>query len=260
MECLIAIAKWIGEFLNSNFTAALGGAFFGALAAKKIARDQKYQDEVGKEVRAINSALAICSLTTRQLFYLKKLRTKKIIEEYRRQRDLWIKTQNKAEVGKVELKVLANMFFPLETLKKEIEEKIFLEEKTYIRLLHLEETLRGLDVCFSKRNETIERMLEKLSEGVDIYPLYFGTKDEKNRIDQTYLGVMEGLEMRIDNGMYYAKKICEDLKKHGDETLKKIIEEFPKMKKTLKINEIDFSYLEMEIFPQEPRNTIKPQK
>ena len=81
---LVELFQWqnISAILNSNFTAALAGAFAGAMAAQRIGDRSKQRDILLREIRSTNAAIVVSLTICNAGLALKKQFIKDIHETY----------------------------------------------------------------------------------------------------------------------------------------------------------------------------------
>lgn len=81
-DIALEILQKAAAFLNSNFTAALAGAFGGALAAQRIGDRSKQRDALLQEIRSTNAAIMVTFTICNTGIVFKKQHVKDIYETY----------------------------------------------------------------------------------------------------------------------------------------------------------------------------------
>ncbi|MGH8730204.1 MAG: hypothetical protein ACREVF_00660 [Burkholderiales bacterium] len=94
------------NFANSAFiTALLGslaGAFAGAAAAQRIAERSKHREELLREIRNTNAAIALAFGVCNTLLALKKQHVKSLKESYDAQKAALLEFQRKRKAGEIQ--------------------------------------------------------------------------------------------------------------------------------------------------------------
>jgi len=224
--------KNIAAFLNSNFTAALAGAFAGALAAQKISDRAKQRSELLQEIRGTNAAIAVCFTICNTGLSLKKQFIKDIYETYTAKKSELEEFQKRRAAGQqapdlpfefqADFRTLNMPLVPTDILRKQIYESISVGNRPLGLVAAISGAIDSLDDTIQKRNTLIERFRELGPEGDAQLPaFYFGLPYGLGHVSTEYSDSIESLNNLTNDIIFFSELLIKDLMEHGDSILKK---------------------------------------
>lgn len=212
------------EFINSNFTTALAGAFAGAYGATVIAAriEQKQQTltEIQKTIATINTTLNIfnsfCSIKNQ---FIKDLRENYDVQLYEchQHRRLVEAGEIPAQpfIYQADLLELTPIQTPIETLKNLSLGQISINTRAVTFLLTLSQSIDNYNKSLEFRNKIIYKCRGLEGNQSQIAKIYFGLPNEDGSIDKSYPDTIEGLYKLTDDCIFFSKTLCENLTTHG---------------------------------------------
>jgi hypothetical protein len=201
---------------NSNFWAALAGAFAGAVAASKFAARQERRDQLVRTINETNAAISI-SLSACEAYLAHKTR---LIDPLTRTYQNDIASYNQPEsseqtnsphitlnriesnVGVVQCEALQALIFKIPSSTDII--------RLVAILAHSNSTLNG---DLTERNDLIHAM--RLTNEDDRKALYFGVARKNGFADKTYPHLVNSLSELTDDCIFFSWLICELLHTEG---------------------------------------------
>ena len=201
---------------NSNFWAALAGAFAGAVAASKFAARQERRDDLVRTINQTNAAISI-SYSACEAYLAHKTR---LIEPLKRvyQDDIAAYNQprssdhvnsphitlNRIEsnVGVVQCGALQELIFKIPSSTDII--------RLVAILAHSNSILNG-DLI--ERNDLIHAM--RMTDEDDRTALYFGVARKNGFADKTYPHLVDSLSELTDDCIFFSWLVCELLHAEG---------------------------------------------
>lgn len=244
--------RWenIASFLNSNFTAALAGAFAGALAAQKIGDRAKQREELLREIRNINAAISISFAITNTGLSLKKQYIKDIYDTF---------TAKKTELEKIlrqraanpqepppifefraDFRSLQMPLVPIDVLRTQVYEGISVTSRPLSLVATLSGVLADLEKTIQARNLFIERFRSLGPGGEAQLPsLYFGLPYGGGHVNTEHSDLIENLSRLTDDVIFFSELLIKDLMEHGAH----ILDQYKKLGKVKKekISSVDFT-------------------
>lgn len=253
---LTSIVCWeaIKSFANSAFVTsllgALAGAFAGATAAQRIAELSKHREELLREMRNTNAAIALAFGVCNTFLSLKKQHVKSLKENYDVQKASLLEFNRKRKTGEIQrdvafkfqadLQTLQPQALPMDTLRIVVFERLSIVGRPLNLVVTLTQTAQCLEESLAKRNTLIEGYkTEFAKDSQGLAPLYFGLPYGEGHIDLGYPGTIDAIYSQTDDGIFFSNLLCKDLHDHGerlsDEFKKKFKDDPPR------ISEVDFT-------------------
>ncbi len=218
------------NFANSAFTTALigslAGAFAGAYAAQRIVERGKRREELLREIRNTNAAIAIAFGICNSLLSLKKQYVKELKIKYDTDRaaaQAFYERFIKGEVPeeelfsfKADLQTLQLTSLPTDILQEVIFERLSLVGRPLNLVMTLAQTARCLDGSIEKRNTLIEKYKTESAEKNPKFPkLYFGLPYSEGHVNLDYPSSVEAIANQTNDGIFFSNLLCKDLSEHG---------------------------------------------
>lgn len=264
---LTHIVCWetIKSFSNSAFVTsllgALAGAFAGATAAQRIAERSKHREELLREMRNVNAAIALAFGICNTLLALKKQHVKSLKETYDVQKAALLEFERQRNAGEIQrdkvfklksdLQTLNPQSFPMDTLRMVVFERLSIIGRPLNLVVTLSQTVQNLEESLSKRNSLIESYKTVLANDTQhISTLYLGLPYGEGHINLDYPGTIDAIYSQTDDGIFFSNLLCKDLHAHGN----RLADEFKKKFKDNPpcISEVDFTAVStIELMPDE---------
>jgi hypothetical protein len=241
------------NFINSTFITsligALAGAYFGATAAQRIAERSKYREELLREMRNTNAAIALAFEVSDALLALKKQHVKSLKEIYDAKKADLIEFMRKRDAGeisqdlvfdfKADLETLQPQVLPMDTLRAVVFERLSIVGRALNLVVTLNQTVESLAESLAKRNSLIESYkVEVAKDKQRLVPLYFGLPFEEGLVNREYPDMISAIYSQTDAGIFFGSLLCKDLHEHGQQlsnAFKKKFKNDPH-----RIHEVDF--------------------
>lgn len=238
-------ASWTAnkEFLNSNFSTsilgALAGAFFGAWGAQKISERSKRKDDLAKEIRNTNAAIALAFASTSTFIALMRQHVKPLKDRFDNKFIEYACLQTRIRVFRLpqqkpfelqfDFRSLTEVTPPLDTLKSQIFEKISLVGRPLILISVLQQSADGLVSCIRDRNSLLANYRARLARGnPELVYDYFGLPKPDGGTDQVYFDLLNAIYSQTEDGIFFSNLLAKDLIAHGDRIAAQYREEFGK--------------------------------
>ena len=222
------------DFLNSHFFTAIAGAcagaFAGAYGAQRIVARGNEREELLAEIRNTNAATVVALGICNTFLSIKKQHVKRLKETFDKQRADYLARAHKYRMGELppgdtappllfdlQVLVLPPFDLPLDTLRYQIFEKISISNRRALMLVtSLTETVHGLNTSITNRNRLIASYHTADVSLDDLLPLYFGLPQPSTHvINKTYPDLIDAIYKQTNDGIFYAKLICDDLFAHN---------------------------------------------
>lgn len=231
---LHGIISSIGGILESNFTTALVGAFFGAYGGQLIVEKSKNKEELIKEMRNTNAAIMLAFDICNAYMAQRRQHIDSLKAAYDHQRNELLAGNLKSKFI-IDGQTLTPMMMPTDALQTQIFEKVSLNGRPLSLTIALLRAINSLNDSLSTRNRLIEAYKQMASgQSGLVTKLYFGLPDDKGHIDISYPNTIDAIYQETKDCIFYSWLLCEDLVGHGKELLKK----HPKL--LLQVNEVGF--------------------
>ena len=248
---VLELFSWqnISAFFNSNFTAALAGAFAGAIAAQRIGDRAKQRDILLQEIRTINAAITISFTVCNAGISLKKQYIKDMYEKYIAKKSDLEEFLKKRETGEIprnqpfefqaDFRSLQMPQVPIETLRAQVYENISVTGRPLALVGALSGAIDSLADTINKRNALIEQFRALGAAGEAQLPaFYFGLPYGPGHVSTEYLDTVESMYTLTDDVIFFSELLGKDLMEHGNNILNQY-RKIAKVKKE-KISELDF--------------------
>lgn len=242
------------NFANSAFAlsllGSLTGAFAGAAAAQRIAECSKYREELLREIRNTNAAIALAFGVCNSLLALKKQHVKNLKECYDAQRVAALEFTRKHKAGEIQrdvafefqadLQTLQVQSLPMDTLQAVVFERLSIIGRPLSLVVTLAQTVHSLEESLAKRNTLIEGYKTEFAEDTQRFaPLYFGLPYDEGHVNLDYPGTIDAIYSQTDDGIFFGNLLCKDLHEHGKQLSDSFKRKFKK--DSPRVNEVDFA-------------------
>ena len=233
-----SVYQYIKDLGGSNFFTACAGAYAGAYGAQVIAERSKSKDELMKEIRNTNAALAVSftiynTLLSMKIQHVKALKEthdaqKAAILEHAKLRKLEKIPANIGLEYKTDFQTLSLPHLPVEILQKQLFEKLSLKGRALNLTTTLAQTISSLDLSLEKRNRLIEMYKSSDLSQDALRTLYFGFPYGEGHVNQDYPAAVNAIYSQTDDGIFFSQLLCKDLVKHGEQLIKQFNRKFRK--------------------------------
>lgn len=244
---LQAAWDYITVFLNSNFTAALGGAFAGAMAAHSIANRSKLHATFQQEIRSTNAAIMVAFTICNAGLTLKKQLVKGIHDRYSAQRaELQLFKQRRA-LGEttgafkldLDLRTVQMPILPIDVMRTLMYEKTSTRERPLAAMAALAGSAGTLSEVLIKRTELIDRFRSIGDTHPDRVAMYLGEPYGIGHVSEEFPDLVDAMQSLTDDVIFFSNLLIEDLTTHGE----KVLADYKKANKKTeeRISKIDLS-------------------
>ena len=239
--------KPIWDFLNTNFSAALFGAFAGAYGAFIFAKWQRQHEEIRKEIQATNAAIMLSHDIANAYFSFKKQFVLKLKKDFDFGKDSFLETKKHAVTSRerepfgyfwianklngtqikastplildivFDLNTLSTFFVPTEILQDYVFQKITLNGKPLHLATTLMRTVESLSSSLDQRSKLIEQFSNSAST-TDVAAKahwYYGLPDGSGVVNTRFSDNLEAIFETTDDCIQYSQMLGEELRKHG---------------------------------------------
>lgn len=248
---VLELFRWqnISAFLNSNFTAALAGAFAGAMAAQRIGDRAKQRDMLLQEIRSTNAAIIVSFTVCNAGIALKKQFVKDIyetymarkadIEEFNRRRAAGQLPANQPFEFQADFRTLQMPQVPIDILRSQVYESISVTGRPLALVGALSGAVDSLADIIRKRNTLIQqfRALGAADEA-QLAAFYFGLPYGPGHVSTEFSDTVEALYALTDDVIFFSELLGKDLMEHGNGILSQY-RKVAKVKKE-KISTVDY--------------------
>lgn len=244
-----AIKNFTNSVFITSLLGALAGAFAGAAAAQRIAERSKHREELLREMRNTNAAIALAFGVCNTLLALKKQHVKSLKESYDAQKATLLEFQRKRKEGEIsqdlpfefraDMQTLQPQALPMDTLRAVVFERLSIVGRPLNIVVTLTQTVESLAESLTKRNSLIEGYkVEFAKDTQPLVPLYFGLPFGGGHVNLDYPGTINAIYSQTDDGIFFGNLLCKDLREHG----KQLSDVFKKKFKNdpPRISEVDF--------------------
>lgn len=237
----MGILNWIsgGDQFASLITASLG-AFAGAAAAYTLERRSRRKEALVDDVRNINAAI----MTAFNILCAHIRLKKQHVDELKRNYDSFYAAIRNAEQQQttfsepMDCHTIDPMHMPLDILRQQVFEKISGSGEVQAWMIHLNESVVGLQSSLEQRNEWLKaRRHYALNQEHEIENYhrfvreYAGLPLNGRMIDHSYGNLIEAIYSQNKDCIWFARTLLDELMRHGNSLIEK--------KKTkLRINEV----------------------
>jgi hypothetical protein len=250
----------LAAFLNSNFTAALAGAFAGAMAAQAIANRAKEREALRQEIRSTNAAIMVALTICNAGLALKKQLVMEICERYaakRKELEAFQTLRARGEpVGvfkvQADLRTVQMPIVPVDVLRTQMYEKISATGRPLALMAALAGSVGALSDVLQKRTELIERFRALGDDHPDLLALYLGQPYGPGHVSEEFPDTVEAMHRLTDDVIFFSQLLATDLIAHGNQAL----DQYKKIAKAKgeKISSVDFTEAHQNGLMPDPAN------
>jgi hypothetical protein len=231
---ILAVAgDWLVWLLNSNFLAALAGAFAGAVAADRIATRKTKQNELSNAVRDTNSAITLAGMIANTALALKGQHVLETHEDFVHEEVRFHEVQRRDQAGlpvaegefvlKADLAELPELLVPIDGLSGLVFKDLKLDGRPVGLMLALQNAVNDLNLTVRKRNQLCDQF--RAVPNAARLPLYLGLPMPGGR-DETFPHSVFHIYQLTNNVAFFAAKLCSDLTEHGERVGKRYAKAF----------------------------------
>ncbi|UEM06242.1 hypothetical protein JL101_012660 [Skermanella rosea] len=230
-----AMMEVIKDFFNSTFFTSIAGAFAGAYGAQVIAERVKYRAELINQIRSVNTAIMISFGICNSLISLKKQHVKVMRDTFNTQKIEILEHYQNVRSGKIppdtelqynaDYQTLSLPNLPVNILQSTILEKVSINGRPISLVSVLAQTINDLGLSLEFRNKIIEhRKANELSHSEQV-AVYFGFPFN-GKINAEYSTSIEAIYNQTEDGIWFSRKLCQDLEDYGNTVLRKFEKNF----------------------------------
>ncbi|HVZ03156.1 hypothetical protein [Hyphomicrobium sp.] len=230
------IAFWwdkLVSLLNSNFMAALAGAFAGAVVADRIATRKSKGAEISDALRNTNSAIALSGLISNQALVMKGQHVLDLHKDFALEEVRFEETMRRLQAGealgpeerviKTNLAELPELYVPIDELTALVFGKVKAGARAIGLLIAVQNALRDLNLSIQRRNQLCSKF--RMTPPEDRVALYLGLPVEGGR-DETYPQTISHIYQTTNDLAFFAMQLASELQEHGKKLAKRYAQTF----------------------------------
>jgi len=227
VEIISQIWDWLAWLINSNFVAALAGAFAGAYAANRIAIKKERHTDLKNRIRDTNSAITVAALVSNKALALKGQYVLDLHKDFTHDLATFNEARDRHERNDPDaperidfvfgLSELPTLHSPTETLFTLVFDKVRIDGRPLGLMLAIQEAHESLNLSINTRNQLC-REFRPLTEQERI-ARYFGAPS-RDGIDEKYPDSVFNIYQSANDLAFFSATLCADLQKHGKELVK----------------------------------------
>src|SRR5262245_6418430 len=205
-----ALLSSLWGVFNSNFWAALAGAFAGAVEASRFAARQEMRDDLERKINEINAAISIAYSACEAYITHKEGLIDRLANAYRSEMTTYSEAKPAQQTGARDISLSLMESTVLVVQCSALQELVFKipSAAVIIRLVSiLAHRNSVLNSCMSQRNELIRTM--NLMDQSDRLALYFGLARKDGFVDKTYPYLINAMCELSGDCIFFSWLICE---------------------------------------------------
>lgn len=212
----VAVRGW--DLINSQFGAAMTGAFAGAMAAHKIAIGSKRRDELAQQMREINVAATLAYTCANSALGSKSQHVVPLVTKFREQHEAFAKVLAAKRAGEpippvfrlaLDFTNFPPISVPVEPLREALLNRILVGGIALAAASELERAVSGLRDLIDRREKKCQ-LLRNLA-GEELACVYFGEQTPSGHVDHEYADSIAGIASYTNDIIYFAALLCEEL-------------------------------------------------
>ena len=226
--------QWTAQIVSSHFfesgLVALLGAFFGAKIAQGTAARNKFRDDLTKEIRDTNAAIALSSAICNSVLNLKRQHLLSRKTSFDKQKTDFLDFERKRATGeaqgnkpyelRVDFRFLPVLKMPTDKLQAHVLDRLSVIGRPLNLAVQIAEASVALNDATEDLNDQIKGFqAEKGPRDQTFLALYFGLPSGNGEVDEIYATTLSAMALQSDCLIYFTDLLCSDLKEHGDELL-----------------------------------------
>jgi hypothetical protein len=232
-ETIKPMITTIANLLNSGFGAALAGAFFGAMAASRIANRRETKSRLRDQLVVCNGAAALSSAIFGNSIGFKEQISKPLVSQYKCDYERYVEYLKRVNSGMIKgdpFKVQYN-FGSISLFHHNTEDLVSLivlqsgaENKALMAATNLLQVLHLLDAAIKNRELEAARLI-KIKDTTDkeeFAHIYFGIPLNTGDHDTRMSDAVKTIGIQLDGTIFYSKFLAEKLSKNALELASKI--------------------------------------
>ena len=222
-ENLSALSKLaLTSNVLTSLMSSLAGAFAGAWTAKRIAESSKLREELLKEIRNTNAAVAMLYGIANAHLGMKRQHIKRLRDTYDEERknlNLFLDAKKAGRVPpqqvyefQADMMTLKPTYSPMEKIQELIFDKISSQGAVLFTAPTLFAAYQSLNESLIERNEIITEW--KTHPPKDLVAVYFGLPQGRT-VDVRYQNIVDAIYLQTDDVIAFSKMIADELIKHA---------------------------------------------
>lgn len=239
---------------NSQFSTAvvgsLAGAFAGAYAAQRIAVRAKVRDEIVREVRSMNAAIALSAGVASSAFNLKSQHVGGIYATYIAEKERFQTWAAKRATGEIQgtvrfelrldLRTTPALSTPIDALSPLVYGSISTIGRPLNLCAALVAAVQNLNIAVAQRSRLVETFKTgQVPAGADLVSFYLGVPYGGGHVNQEFGDYLAGMASYLDDIIFFSTQLCADLTEYGEELLERHRRDFKRG--ALSVSRTDFS-------------------
>jgi hypothetical protein len=213
------------EYLDSNFAAALFGAFLGAGAAQFFAARSERKRELQKEIRSTDAAIALAFNVVLRSIALKEQSVRETWGLYELRRNALITTHALLRSGvpppgneilvELDLKRIDPLSLPVERLEAVVLNEISARGRIPQLAITIGQCLASMNQSIELRNSLVDTFKTAGGSESERIARYFSLPYNQRAFDTSFRDALRAIQRQNDDCIWFALKLCRDLEKHA---------------------------------------------
>ena len=257
------LSSYMGTALNSNFSIAATGSFFGAVGGYVLVLITNRRAEILSKIDRTKVAIALThslfnvayGLNKQHLysFYKEYIDSKKKFEEFIEEKNGNV-INNSTDVVRIPFNcaTISMPYIDFEFLNSHLLRETGFSGRAFILATELISSLHTLERNFKCRHETLNEIIEIFTKNnfnnTDKAFLYYGieiTRETDNFSYTKYLDVMKCIKNSVESCIWFSKELTLELIENAEKEAKKIYIKRPK------IGSVDYSDVDSKYMPND---------
>ena len=218
-DALIKLLPFAAATLQSSFTTALLGAFFGAAAANHFSVRNSRRNALQERLFASNAATNFAITTFNHAVGFKAQLRAVLYENYFSDRERYIsflkdlETEKKTFTIQYDFSPVRGFDTNAEKLLELVTYKAGASQKAIMAAANLAQILSSLEAFLSKRSEELARLAcEKAECGDDEFARrFFGLEETNGNVDTRLHDAVDAIRQQLDDAIFFSAFIAEEL-------------------------------------------------
>jgi len=206
-----------------DFFIAMAGALGGAYGAQVISGKAKANDDLIKEIRNTNAAIALAYTICNSVLSLKSQHVKRMKEEYELQRQTCLAALSLNQQGielpvarfQADLQDLSFPYQPIDILQNLMFDSLSVRGRPLSLITTLAQTVESLKQVLDQRNQLAESYRKENLTPAEFNIQFFGLPYNGGHINMRYPSCIDAIYSYTNDAAFFSYLLSKDLVKHG---------------------------------------------